>query len=279
MTRQSWFGSTDKINRLISLSPKSRKTTKYGIQLAYNTPDIDYHGELKSIRLVVHTKAGKGTHTLIVRFGDLKFKQRLEQSEGTITTVTLGNSTDLKFGDKVKISLSVETTRTTNTGVIITITKPINNILNLKQIPSLLLLVKNNHIYHESAKQARSDFLNRYGATSHHLGKRATKQHFSFCRRHNLIINFSDIGYDFIIAPIQFNAYTCSGQCHMDHKETPMTYHAFFQTVLHYKGSKFATRAVCVSETMSSMTLLVKSKDDFYMTKYPGMRAESCGCR
>ena len=81
-----------------------------------------------------------------------------------------------------------------------------------------------------------------------------------------------------MIAPVQFNAHKCSGQCHLDHKETPMTNHAFIQNLMLYNGDK-NLGAMCVSNKTAPLTVLVAVGEEFHLTVYEDMIVESCSCR
>ena len=81
-----------------------------------------------------------------------------------------------------------------------------------------------------------------------------------------------------MIAPVQFNAHVCSGQCHLDHKETPMTNHAFVQNLMLYNGDE-NLGALCVSDKTAPLTVLVAVGEEFHLTVYEDMIVESCSCR
>ncbi|XP_042314934.1 growth/differentiation factor 2 [Sceloporus undulatus] len=117
----------------------------------------------------------------------------------------------------------------------------------------------------------------------HHLlsrGKRSAE--LNHCRRTSLHVNFKEIGWNWIIAPQDYEAFECKGGCFfpLTDNVTP-TKHAIVQTLVHYKNPKKAAKACCVPIKLDAISMLYKDDAGTPTLKYQyeGMKVAECGCR
>lgn len=116
--------------------------------------------------------------------------------------------------------------------------------------------------------------------------KRSTKQQRprkknKNCRRHNLYVDFSDVGWnDWIVAPPGYQAFYCHGDCPFplaDHLNS--TNHAIVQTLVNSVNSNIP-KACCVPTELSAISMLYLDENDKVVLKnYQEMVVEGCGCR
>lgn len=112
-------------------------------------------------------------------------------------------------------------------------------------------------------------------------GKRE-KGHKNLCRRHELYVDFNDVGWDdWIIAPVGYDAFYCNGNCPFPVSENlNTTNHAIVQTLVNSVDPKAAPEACCVPTSLNSMTILyVDEYDKVVLRVYDNMVVEGCGCR
>uniref|UniRef100_A0A915IFF9 TGF-beta family profile domain-containing protein n=1 Tax=Romanomermis culicivorax TaxID=13658 RepID=A0A915IFF9_ROMCU len=121
----------------------------------------------------------------------------------------------------------------------------------------------------------------------------------SSCKRHDLIVEFSDIGWgDFIIAPKSFEAHYCAGSCGFplsklfclplsDEKffslirNTNPSNHAIIQSIIHAVGlHPNVPRISCAPDKMDSLSLLYQDphRNALVLKNYPKMTVKSCSC-
>ncbi|KAM3836556.1 growth/differentiation factor 2 [Vipera latastei] len=118
--------------------------------------------------------------------------------------------------------------------------------------------------------------------THHSLSrsKRSTEQ--NHCRKTTLHVNFKEIGWNWIIAPPDYEAFQCKGGCFypLTDNVTP-TKHAIVQTLVHYKNPKKAVKACCVPTKLEAISMLYKDEAGTPTLKYEyeGMKVAECGCR
>ncbi|XP_043930430.1 bone morphogenetic protein 4-like [Protopterus annectens] len=115
--------------------------------------------------------------------------------------------------------------------------------------------------------------------------KRSTKQQRprkknKNCRRHNLYVDFSDVGWnDWIVAPPGYQAFYCHGDCPFplaDHLNS--TNHAIVQTLVNSVNSNIP-KACCVPTELSAISMLYLDENDKVVLKnYQEMVVEGCGC-
>uniref|UniRef100_A0A3Q2QY44 Bone morphotic protein 10 n=1 Tax=Fundulus heteroclitus TaxID=8078 RepID=A0A3Q2QY44_FUNHE len=102
------------------------------------------------------------------------------------------------------------------------------------------------------------------------------------CRRTPLFVDFKDIGWNWIIQPLGYEAYKCNGVC-----STPMTSevsptkHAIVQTQLSHKRPERVSAACCVPTKLEPISLLYRDDGGVptFNHKYEGMVVAECGCR
>lgn len=113
------------------------------------------------------------------------------------------------------------------------------------------------------------------------LRKHRRKQNKANCRRHDLYVDFSDVGWnEWIVAPPGYHAFYCQGECPFplaDHLNS--TNHAIVQTLVNSVNSNIP-RACCVPTDLSPISLLYLDEYEKVILKnYQDMVVEGCGCR
>lgn len=113
-------------------------------------------------------------------------------------------------------------------------------------------------------------------------GRRFGQQNQNLCQRRPLIIRFEDLNWqDWILAPQEYAAYYCSGQCSYpfaDGQNT--TNHAIVQALVNSVSPRTAPRPSCVPTETSSISMLYTDIDrNIVIKNYPDMIVEGCGCR
>jgi len=104
----------------------------------------------------------------------------------------------------------------------------------------------------------------------------------SNCKRHNLYVDFLDVGWnDWIVAPPGYYAYFCHGECPFpmaDHLNS--TNHAIVQTLVNSVSPGKVPRACCVPTDLSPISMLYLDESETVVLKnYKDMVVEGCGCR
>ena len=102
------------------------------------------------------------------------------------------------------------------------------------------------------------------------------------CRRHELYVDFQDVGWnDWIVAPVGYNAYYCRGECPFpipDYLNT--TNHAIIQTLMNNVNPIAVPETCCVPTELSPVSMLYLDEFDKVVLKnYQDMVVEGCGCR
>ena len=261
-------------NRFVSLAPSSSRLFRHKMLLSFSLPSS--HGSLQKMELVVYTRPAADA-TLVVSVGGNQHLYNISSSSSSPITIPLDvtSQDDIMTSSALDVEISVEKTLLSSRGMEVTSTLPINKAIQLREKASLLLHFENQAIRDPLAGAARRDFLHLFGESPVGRERRAT----SFCQKRDLIVNFSKIGLNSVVAPVDFNAHACSGQCHLDHSDTPMTNHAYIKNMLHYGGSPETAGAVCVSDVTTALTLLVREGQGYHVTVYEDMIVESCSCR
>ncbi|NXU80771.1 GDF5 factor, partial [Oreotrochilus melanogaster] len=113
-------------------------------------------------------------------------------------------------------------------------------------------------------------------------GKRPTKNLKARCSRKALHVNFKDMGWDdWIIAPLEYEAYHCEGLCEFplrSHLEP--TNHAVIQTLMNSMDPESTPPTCCVPTRLSPISILfIDSANNVVYKQYEDMVVESCGCR
>lgn len=102
------------------------------------------------------------------------------------------------------------------------------------------------------------------------------------CRRYPLQIRFKDVGWDdWIVAPSDYHAYYCAGECPTqmsDHLNT--TNHAIIQALISSVYPTTIPRPCCVPTSLSPISMLYLNENSKAVLKnYDSMVVEGCGCR
>uniref|UniRef100_A0A8C5SZ57 Growth/differentiation factor 5 n=1 Tax=Laticauda laticaudata TaxID=8630 RepID=A0A8C5SZ57_LATLA len=113
-------------------------------------------------------------------------------------------------------------------------------------------------------------------------GKRPNKNLKAKCSRKLLHVNFKDMGWDdWIIAPLEYEAYHCEGLCEFplrSHLEP--TNHAVIQTLMNSMDPESTPPTCCVPTRLSPISILfIDSANNVVYKQYEDMVVESCGCR
>uniref|UniRef100_A0A8D0H982 Growth/differentiation factor 5 n=1 Tax=Sphenodon punctatus TaxID=8508 RepID=A0A8D0H982_SPHPU len=113
-------------------------------------------------------------------------------------------------------------------------------------------------------------------------GKRPNKNLKARCSRKALHVNFKDMGWDdWIIAPLEYEAYHCEGLCEFplrSHLEP--TNHAVIQTLMNSMDPESTPPTCCVPTRLSPISILfIDSANNVVYKQYEDMVVESCGCR
>ena len=106
------------------------------------------------------------------------------------------------------------------------------------------------------------------------------------CRRRPLYVSFADVGWkDWIMAPVGYDAYYCSGRCKgflADHMNA--TNHAIVRSLVHsVRIDTPVLEPCCVPTVLAPLTLLYTEKSEggsnSVLKIYDDMIVKSCGCR
>ncbi|XP_039761303.1 growth/differentiation factor 8-like [Pararge aegeria] len=94
------------------------------------------------------------------------------------------------------------------------------------------------------------------------------------CCRYPLSVNFEEFGWDWIIAPKQYDANYCSGECPYSFMQKyPHTH------LVHLAAPQGSGGPCCAPRKMSSISMLYFDHDlNIIYGTIPGMVVESCGC-
>ncbi|XP_026864684.1 growth/differentiation factor 7 [Electrophorus electricus] len=108
-------------------------------------------------------------------------------------------------------------------------------------------------------------------------GRRRTR-----CSRKPLHVNFKELGWDdWIIAPLEYEAYHCEGVCDFplrSHLEP--TNHAIIQTLMNSMDPETTPPSCCVPSKLSPISILyIDAGNNVVYKQYEDMVVESCGCR
>lgn len=112
-------------------------------------------------------------------------------------------------------------------------------------------------------------------------GNQRRKESNPLCRRHELYVDFSEVGWnDWIVAPPGYKAYYCAGTCPFplsDHLNS--TNHAIVQTLMNSVYPNSVPRACCVPTSLNSMSMLYLDENKVVLKNYQDMTVLGCGCR
>uniref|UniRef100_A0A4X2LY45 TGF-beta family profile domain-containing protein n=1 Tax=Vombatus ursinus TaxID=29139 RepID=A0A4X2LY45_VOMUR len=104
----------------------------------------------------------------------------------------------------------------------------------------------------------------------------------SRCGRKPLHVDFKELGWDdWIIAPLDYEAYHCEGVCDFplrSHLEP--TNHAIIQTLMNSMAPEAAPPSCCVPAKLSPISILyIDAGNNVVYKQYEDMVVETCGCR
>lgn len=97
------------------------------------------------------------------------------------------------------------------------------------------------------------------------------------CCRYPLTVNFEEFGWDWIIAPKQYQANYCSGECPFVFLQRyPYTHLA---QLTNTTGKYTGTGPCCAPRKMSAISMLYYDQDmNIIFGLLPGMVVDRCGC-
>nr|XP_047931171.1 growth/differentiation factor 6-A [Anser cygnoides] len=130
--------------------------------------------------------------------------------------------------------------------------------------------------YPKRRKRRTAAVAGRAGGRGH--GKKAKTR----CSRKPLHVNFKELGWDdWIIAPLDYEAYHCEGVCDFplrSHLEP--TNHAIIQTLMNSMDPESTPPSCCVPSKLSPISILyIDSGNNVVYKQYEDMVVETCGCR
>ncbi|XP_015265564.1 PREDICTED: growth/differentiation factor 7 [Gekko japonicus] len=113
-------------------------------------------------------------------------------------------------------------------------------------------------------------------------GRGPGKKAKSRCSRKALHVNFKELGWDdWIIAPLDYEAYHCEGVCDFplrSHLEP--TNHAIIQTLMNSMDPEATPPSCCVPAKLSPISILyIDAGNNVVYKQYEDMVVETCGCR
>lgn len=162
---------------------------------------------------------------------------------------------------------------------------------NWLQVQPLLLTYSKDKALLEEEREAsesavrlqRMERINRVKRNANSSGRKPRRKgRRNNCRKHNLYVDFSDVGWnDWIVAPPGYQAYYCHGECPFplsDHLNS--TNHAIVQTLVHSVNPQAVPKACCVPTELSPISMLyVDEHDKVVLKNYRDMVVEGCGCQ
>eukprot|EP00057_Strongylocentrotus_purpuratus_P020055 XP_011674529.1 PREDICTED: growth/differentiation factor 8-like [Strongylocentrotus purpuratus] len=101
------------------------------------------------------------------------------------------------------------------------------------------------------------------------------------CRRRNLTISFRELRFNWILAPLEYNAHFCAGAC-TDFYNLADT-NALIRTVIRLESQRSLPRPCCTPSKLGPLPVLYLHQLDFNKTEprlyaLPDMVIDSCGC-
>nr|XP_046269939.1 growth/differentiation factor 6-A [Scatophagus argus] len=154
-----------------------------------------------------------------------------------------------------------------------------------KRLPTPLKAIpkdeKMHWLHHKKALSKRS-FSGTGGGSAVAGTERKTGHRGIRCSRKPLHVNFKGLGWDdWIIAPLDYEAYHCDGVCDFplrSHLEP--TNHAVIQTLMNSMDPDISPPSCCVPSKLSPISILyIDSGNNVVYKQYKDMVVESCGCR
>ena len=100
------------------------------------------------------------------------------------------------------------------------------------------------------------------------------------CRRHNLTVPFADLGINWILAPLEYNAYFCDGDC--PHFYNLANTHTFIRTLMRANDPSSTPKPCCAPSVLGKLPVLhyVFENDRLTttLTPLPDMVVDRCSC-
>nr|XP_054765386.1 growth/differentiation factor 11-like [Lytechinus pictus] len=101
------------------------------------------------------------------------------------------------------------------------------------------------------------------------------------CKRRNLTISFRELGFNWILAPLEYNAHFCGGECTelFNMADT----HALIRALIRIESPRSLPRPCCTPSKLGSLPVLYLHQLDGDKTEarlyaLPDMVVDSCGC-
>uniref|UniRef100_A0A0A9VRZ3 Protein 60A n=1 Tax=Lygus hesperus TaxID=30085 RepID=A0A0A9VRZ3_LYGHE len=101
------------------------------------------------------------------------------------------------------------------------------------------------------------------------------------CQIQSLFVNFKDLEWqDWIIAPVGYSAYYCSGECNFPlNAHMNATNHAIVQTLVNLINPLKVPRPCCAPTKLTPISVLYfVDESNVILKKYKNMVVKSCGC-
>ncbi|KAH9495051.1 Bone morphogenetic protein 2 [Bulinus truncatus] len=130
--------------------------------------------------------------------------------------------------------------------------------------------------------QKTKDENRKNGKKKNRRKKKKKKGNKNLCKRHNLYVNFDEVGWnDWIVAPDGYNAYFCHGECMAPLPDfAKATNHAMLQARVYKVNPSSVPMVCCVPVKMSSMSMLYRDEQGKTILKvYQDMSVDECGCK
>ena len=258
------------VNRVVCVMPKSLTRSERKQEVSFLLPKVQ--GEIRGLQIYIPTR-NKFYEAEINIENDVN----LQKSVHAVQDMTVIELDGTLYGGQKRFNfiLTVHSVIKYSDGSIADILKPVKDVLDLKRNIFINIFIHHDEINSPESISYRHEVIARFH--QNRLQKRSSQKK-CFCSKRNLMVNFHNLGYANIIAPIEYNAFYCSGQCHLSHEASHMTNHAFIKNLLFFSGAS-VRGAVCVPETTSSISVIVQHGTDFIITEYTDMKVETCSCR
>uniref|UniRef100_A0A8C1HZ91 Nodal-related 2 n=1 Tax=Cyprinus carpio carpio TaxID=630221 RepID=A0A8C1HZ91_CYPCA len=109
---------------------------------------------------------------------------------------------------------------------------------------------------------------------------RGTAEKSSMCRRVDMHVDFSQIGWSsWIVFPKKYNAYRCEGSCPNPlNEDLHPNNHAYMQSLLKYYHPSRVPSACCAPTRTSPLSMLYYENGELILRHHEDMLVEECGC-
>ena len=147
-------------------------------------------------------------------------------------------------------------------------------VLDVKTHLVALKRIKRSRNFHKATK---ARWRGRRGRkTCHDITSRGKKS--SRCCRRSMKVKFNELPrFDFIVAPTEFDAFYCSGQCPA--RFNPANEHALLQSLLNIRKREEIPRPCCAPKELSSLVIMHYNDDGrLVSTSWNDVIVTECGC-